>query len=114
MKRILREEGLSRRRNVSDFDLRDAIRNELSTCLSLVGYRQMTESLSVKYGINISKEDVRKALKEVDPIGVDRRRSRVIKRRIYASDGPGHIYHIDGNDKLNFVYTVVSTDLAAK
>ena len=48
----------------------------------------------------VAKEDVRKALKSVDPDGVNKRKSKTIVRREYLSSGPGSIYHIDGNDKL--------------
>ena len=60
----------------------------------------MTECITLKYNIWVSKEDVRKAIKEIDPEGVDRQRRKVIHRRVYESLGPGHIYHLDGNDKL--------------
>ena len=100
LKKILKEKGLNRKRNISDVDLKEVLRNEVITSISLVGYRQMTEVISVKYGLNISKEHVRKALKDVDPDGVKIRQGQVIRRRIYGSNGPGHIYHLDGNDKL--------------
>ena len=48
----------------------------------------------------VAKEDVRKALKSVDPDGVNKRKSKTIVRREYLSSRPGSIYHIDGNDKL--------------
>ena len=32
------------------------IENELNTSLSCVGYRQMTENLYLKYGVNVAKE----------------------------------------------------------
>ena len=41
--------------------------NELGTSSSLLGYRQMTVILAVRYGVSISKEDVRKNLKNIDP-----------------------------------------------
>ena len=100
VKRICKEENLSRRRNISDSDLKDVIVNELKTSMSKVGYRQMWEQISLKYDVNVSKECVRKILKAVDPKGVEERRSKTIKRRIYWSNGPGDIFHIDGNDKL--------------
>ena len=65
----------------------------------------MTEYLTLKYNIWVSKEDVRKAIKDIDPEGVDKRRKKVIHRRKYESLGPGHIYHLVGNDKLGSVYT---------
>ena len=91
VKRIYREEGLNRKRNVGNADLKE---------MAQVGYRQLTECMCLKYGINISKGDVRKTLREVDPDGVDAGKRSVIRRRVYQSHGPGHVYHIDGNDKL--------------
>ena len=68
--------------------------------MSLVGYRQMTEYITLKYNIWVSKQDVRKAIKEIDLEGGDRWRRKVTHRRMYESLGPGHIYHLDDNDKL--------------
>ena len=39
-------------------------------------------------------------MKEIDPEGVERRLRNVIKHRVYETEGPAEIYHIDGNDKL--------------
>ena len=76
------------------------ISNELGTSLANVGCRQMTEFVSSKYGINIAKENVRKALLILDPEEVERRKHKVIKRRVYESCGPMYTFQIDGNDKL--------------
>ena len=65
-----------------------------------MGYRQIAEMISLKYEVNISKENARLALLHVDPDGVRNRRRNAIKRRVYESKGPGDIYYIDGNDKL--------------
>ena len=54
----------------------------------------------VRYGISLSKKDVRKTLENIDSDGVKIRRNKVIRRIIYHTNGPGYIYHIDGNDKL--------------
>ena len=56
----------NRKRNVSDNELREIVSNELSTSIIKVGYRQMTETITVKYNINVSKNDVRKVLKELN------------------------------------------------
>ena len=53
-----------------------------------------------KYGLNISYEKVRKALLKVDPGGVELRSRNVIRRRVYETKGPFHVFHIDGHDKL--------------
>ena len=64
-----------------------------------IGYRQMTEIISLKYGVNISKEHVRKALVDIDPEGVSMRKKKTIKRRTYETNGPFDVFHIDGNYK---------------
>ena len=65
-----------------------------------IGYRQMTEIISLKYRVNISKEHVRKALVDIDPEGVSMRKKKTIKRREYETNGPFNVFHIDGNNKL--------------
>ena len=60
----------------------------------------MTEIISLKYCANIAKDDVRKALLRVDPDGVASRKKKAIRRRIYETNGPLDVLHIDGNDKL--------------
>ena len=100
LKNICASQSLTRKSNVTHEQLCEAIRNELGSSLSLVGYRQMYENLTLKYNINTSKEKVRVALLEVDPEGVEQRRSRTIQRRSYYTEGPGDVFHIDGNDKL--------------
>ena len=60
----------------------------------------MTEIISLKYGVNISKEHVRKALVDIDPEGVSMRKKKTIKRRTYETNGPFDVFHIDGNYKL--------------
>ena len=76
------------------------VKNELGTSSLLLGYRQMTEILAVRYGVSISTEDVSKTSKNIDPDGVTIRKNKVIRRRIYHIIGPGYIYQINGNDKL--------------
>ena len=47
------------------------------------------------------KEAFRFALLELDPEGVESgRKKKTINRWNYYTDGPGDVYHIDGNDKL--------------
>ena len=65
-----------RRLKVSDYVLEDMISNEVETAISLVGYRQMTEIISMKYGIHVAKERVRCMLKRLDPEGVKERKDQ--------------------------------------
>ena len=62
------------------------------------------ELVSLKYGINIAKEDVRKALLILDPEEVERRKRKFIKRRVYESCGPVNTFHIDGNEKIKKIW----------
>ena len=83
LKTKLKKLHLKRKRNISEEDLTDIISRELGTSLANFGYRQMTEFISLKYGINIAKEDVRKSLLILYPEEVERRKDKVIKRRVY-------------------------------
>ena len=76
------------------------VKNKLRTSSLLLGYRQMGETLAIRYGISLSQTDARKTLRNIDPDAVTTRRKKVIKKRIYHTFGPGFIYHIKGNDKL--------------
>ena len=39
-------------------------------------------------------------LLEVDPEGVEARRSGTLRRRAYTNQGPNYLIHLDGYDKL--------------
>ena len=62
--------------------------------------RQLSEFINIKYNLTVRKEQVRKYLKMVAPEGVRERWKKVIRRRIYETDGPGDVFYTDGNDKL--------------
>lgn len=100
MRDFFQKNNLTRKRNVSEQTVLEMISLELETSAKSFGYRQMTDYLSIKYKVNISRELVRQTLKEVDPEGVLERRNRTIRRRIYDTNGPLDVVHIDGNDKL--------------
>lgn len=68
----------------------------LGECL---GYRAMWRRLKTK-GIEVPRDVVRLALKEVAPRAVEMRRARRLKRRNYANPGPNFCWHVDGYDKL--------------
>ena len=65
-----------------------------------IGYRQMTEIISLKYGVNVSKEYMRKGLVDIELEGVSMRKKKTIKRRTYETNGQFDMFHIDGNYKL--------------
>ena len=54
----------------------------------------MTEIISLKYGVNISNEYVRKALVDIDTEVVSIRKKKTIKRRTYETNGPFDLFHI--------------------
>ena len=51
IKPIWKREVLNREKNATDRELKNIFRNELNTSLSLAGYRQMTEWITLKYNI---------------------------------------------------------------
>ena len=60
----------------------------------------MTEIISLKYGVNISKEHARKVLVDIDLEGVSMRKKKTVKRRTYERNGLFDVFHIDRNYKL--------------
>ena len=46
-----------------------------------IGYRQMTEIVSLKCGVNISKERVRKGLADIDLEGVSMHKKKTMKKK---------------------------------
>ena len=82
LKRILKQQGLGRRRNRSNpREVCQAIEQELRGSGSTIGYRQMTQRLLHAHCITTDKESER-------------------QRRKYKTAGPNHLWHIDGYDKL--------------
>ena len=100
LKHFCQKLKLTRRCHVQDDLVKDIITNELSTSRSCLGYRQLSEFVNIKYNLTVSKEQVRKCLKVVDPEGVNERWRKVKRRRIYNTDGPRDVFHMDGNGKL--------------
>ena len=100
LKHFCQKLKLTRRCHVQDDLVKDIITNKLSTSHSCLGYRQLSEFINIKYNLTVSKEQVRKCLKVVDPEGVNERWRKVKRRRIYETNRPGDVFHMDGNDKL--------------
>lgn len=64
LKRILKANGLGRRRNASDLrEVVQAVEEELRGSVSNVGYRQMSQPLVNDHRLVVGKETVRKLLK---------------------------------------------------
>ena len=89
-----------RSRESAMHEIRRAVRYELNGPGCLMGYRAMTRCLRTRYNLKVSRDTVMRLLKEIDPVGVEQRRARRLRRRIYRCPGPNAIWHIDGYDKL--------------
>lgn len=103
LKRFFRSNRLYKRplqnRRDEDLVLKQAISEELEGSSGNLGYRRMHRILLTK-GLMCRREDVRRFLLELDPVGVNIRRKHRLRRRKYRSRGPGYVWHIDGHDKI--------------
>jgi hypothetical protein len=51
-------------------------------------------------GLQVQRQAVRRAIHAVDPDGVEERKRKPIRRRVYRTPFPNFVWHIDGNHKL--------------
>ena len=101
LKRRLKDYGLGRGKNeVNQERLKELIRSELDGAGCLGGYRSVWHSLRLVHGISVPRNTVAVLLKEIDPVGVEMRKRRRLRRREYSSLGPNYAWHADGYDKL--------------
>jgi len=100
LKRWLRSLGLKRKGNVEvidDSEIRTIIREEMRGPGSLSGYRSIWHpSIRLRHHMHVPPKLVVKIMKEIDPVGVEERRSRQLKRRTFRSKGANASWHIDG------------------
>ena len=54
----------------------------------------------VSQGIIVPRSQLRSSIHRVDPVNTVLRRSLVTRRRVYFSEGPNYVWHVDGNHKL--------------
>lgn len=100
LNRILRELGLFRRHNhIEPEETLNHVSKQLRGSASCFGYRLMHQQLRSN-GLNVDRETVRLALKELDPEGVTARTKKRFLRRKYVNKGPNSVWHLDGYDKL--------------
>jgi len=98
-RRILKMMDLTRRR-YSNLECAIAcIREQLQWSGELLGYRAMRDKCK-EIGVVIRHEDVRIILRELDPEGVELRKAKRLRRRLYFARGPNFVWHFDGYDKL--------------
>ena len=104
LKRRLKELGLSRRgQDIDEEQLTNLIREEIRGAGRLAGYRSIWHALRIRHGVHVPRSLVAQILKEIDPVGVDFRRSRRLTRRRYVSLGPNFCWHIDGKPDTSSV-----------
>ncbi|XP_050411057.1 uncharacterized protein LOC126825414 [Patella vulgata] len=101
LKRILRVNRLHRRKNYSDL-LRVVlfIENKLNVTGGQVGGYRWLHLQCRHNGLNISRHTVQTLLQILDPVGVQLRLSKRLKRRQYYAKGPNYLWHLDSDDKL--------------
>ena len=105
LKRRLQDYWLRRRRCAGDGDesrenqdrLRDIISHEMSEAGELRGYQSIWHSLRLEHGINVPRALVAEIMRDIDPVGVQLRKRRKLKRRRYVNSGPNYCWHVDGN-----------------
>ena len=95
---------LKRHRVVDEAPLEDivsAILKEMDEYVgSRVGYRGMTRRLRMRHNLVVTRDTVMRALRVIDPQGVENRRRHRLQRRRYSTPGPNFLWHLDGWDKL--------------
>lgn len=101
LKRKLQDLGLSRRGQLVDEDAcRRLIEEEIQGAGRLAGYRSIWHALRLRHQVHVPRNLVARLVKQIDPDGVEERKSRRLTRRKYLSLGPNFCWHIDGYDKL--------------
>ena len=83
---------------MSDQELEWVVR-DIQDQFPFCGNRQMQGHL-LSRGIRVQQSRVRGIQRRVDPAGSILCQLRTINRRQYSVNGPGALWHIDGNHKL--------------
>lgn len=100
LKRSLK--GAELRRRKSKTDILEAalfIEDKISTSGAEYGYRWMHLQCT-QSGLNISRDSVELMMQLLDPVGVEIRSKKRLKRRRYFARGPDFLWHLDSYDKL--------------
>ncbi|XP_053302891.1 uncharacterized protein LOC128461802 [Pleuronectes platessa] len=100
LRRHLSSLRLFRRKDYSDLlDVAVFLQDQLSEYGMLHGYKMM-HLKSIQVGYVVTQETIRHLLKILDPRGVELRRRKRLRRRLYQNPGPNFLWHIDSYDKL--------------
>ncbi|XP_028412582.1 uncharacterized protein LOC114535477 [Dendronephthya gigantea] len=103
LKRRLSTLGLKRRGNavrIGRNEVRAAVLKEMEGAGGLSGYRSIWHALRLRHKIHVPRREVADLMKEIDPVGVEERRARKLRRRTFTSAGSNASWHMDGYDKL--------------
>ncbi|KAL3852330.1 hypothetical protein ACJMK2_015987 [Sinanodonta woodiana] len=100
LQRKLKNIELYRKKNKTDLiQVTAFLQKQMEKSGCLHGYRWMYTKCCIE-GLVVDRESVRVLLQIIDPDGVELRKSRRLRRRIYFNYGPNYTWHIDSNDKL--------------
>ena len=100
LKRLCQRLGLFRRKNHTNLEEVAAfIQNEIAGTGQMQGYRWL-HLRAIQRGYVVSQDTVRQLIKLLDPVGVELRQTRRLRRRHYRTRGPNALWHMDGYDKL--------------
>ncbi|XP_048749877.2 uncharacterized protein LOC125661760 [Ostrea edulis] len=91
--------GLRRRMVPNTEEAYQVITEEINDKGSVLGCRGMQRRL-LSHGLVVSRERVAYIQNVVDPIRVQERRQKHLRRRVYHNKGPNYLLHVDGYDKL--------------
>jgi len=83
---------------ISDTDLREVI-GSIARIQPNLGAKALDGALRAQ-GIIVQRSRIRESLYDVDPEGVERRRTRVLHRRSYQVESPNALWHVDSHHKL--------------
>ena len=97
---MLRRLSFYRKGNSSNVnDVIEFIETELNGSGSEIGYRQMLQRC-IQVGLRATRKTFATIIKEHDPEGVELRRRKRLRNRLYFAREPNWVWHIDGYDKL--------------
>lgn len=101
LKRITKKMGLHRRKYKSDIlQVALFVFEECEMHGQMHGYRWM-HLMCHEMELVVDQETVRVLLHIIDPKGIELRRKKRLRRRIYSIKGPNAVWHIDGYDNLS-------------
>ena len=100
IERRLREFGITSHEftSISDHELDQAI-SDIVSVHPQSGEKTILGNLRSQ-SIKIQRERVRQSLRRVDPLGIESRARRVLRRRVYQVPSPNSLWHCDGYHKL--------------